>query len=90
MPWQVGLHNALGGIGGRQPADAAMRPHMIVVVSPVAQHRAGMAQLGEQRLVQALVAQAIVEALDVAILLRLARRDVVPFDPALLRPAQDG
>ena len=43
----------------------------------------------EQRLVEAFVAQAAVEALDLAVLLRLAWRDVVPLDRALLRPPQD-
>src|SRR3546814_14366466 len=42
-----------------------------------------------QRLVEALVTQAAVEALDIAVLLRLARRDVVPLDRSLLRPSQD-
>ena len=41
-------------------------------------------------LVEALVPQTAVEALHDPVLLRLARRDVVPFDPAFLLPAQDG
>jgi hypothetical protein len=48
------------------------------------------AEPSEQVLVEALVAQAADEALDEAVLLRLAGRDVVPFNPALLRPAHDG
>src|SRR3546814_12928364 len=48
-----------------------------------------MAERHEQRLVEALVTQAAVEALDIAVLLRLARRDVVPLDRSLLRPSQD-
>src|SRR3546814_13221432 len=35
------------------------------------------------------VPQPTVEALDEAVLLRFARRDVMPFDPLLLAPAQD-
>ena len=49
MPLRAGLHNPPGSIGGRQPAYSAMRPHMVVVVAPAAQHRAGMAQRREQR-----------------------------------------
>jgi hypothetical protein len=33
--------------------------------------------------------QATIKTLDVAVLLRLARGDVVPLDPPVLRPAQD-
>src|SRR3546814_12405462 len=62
---------------------------MVVVVAPEPQHRAGMAERHEQRLVEALVTQAAVEALDIAVLLRLVRRDVVPLDRSLLRPSQD-
>ena len=40
-------------------------------------------------LVEALVTQAAVEALDEAILHRLARGNVVPFDTVVLLPAQD-
>ena len=89
VPLGAGLRNPPGSIGGRQPANTAMRAHMVVVVSPEPQHRAGMAERHEQRLVEAFVAQTTVEALDVAVLLRLARRDVVPLDRSLLRPSQD-
>src|SRR3546814_3033615 len=89
VPLGAVLHNPPGSIGGRQPANTTMRPHMVVVVAPEPQHRAGMAERHEQRLVEALVTQAAVEALDIAVLLRLARRDVVPLDRSLLRPSQD-
>ena len=87
MPWRVGLRNPPGSIGGRQPAYPAMRPHVVVVIAPCAQHRSGMAEGCEQRLVQAFVAQATIKALDEAVLLRLARRDVIPLDLSVLRPA---
>ncbi len=48
-----------------------------------------MRHRGEQRLVEALVPEAPVEALDEAVLHRLARRDVVPFDLPLLGPSED-
>lgn len=51
-------------------------------------HRPGLDQAGEDEPVQALVAETGVEALDKPVLLRLARRDIEPFDGALLRPAQ--
>ena len=41
-------------------------------------------------LVQALVPQLAVEALHEAVLLRLARRDVVPFDAVVLGPLEHG
>lgn len=89
VPLEAVLHNPPGSIGGRQPANTTMRSHMVVVVAPEPQHRAGMAERHEQRLVEAFVTQAAVEALDLAVLLRLARRDVVLLDWALLRPYQD-
>ena len=89
MLWRLDLRNAAGSIGGRQPAYTAMRPHIVVVVAPSPQHRPRMAHGREQRLVQAFVAQATIEALDVAVLLRLARRDVMPLDLLVLCPAQD-
>jgi hypothetical protein len=48
-----------------------------------------LAQRGEQRLVQTLVAQPADEAFCKRVLLRLARRDVVPTDLAVLAPGQD-
>ena len=89
VPLGAVLHNPPASFGGRQPANTTMRPHMVVVVALERQHRAGMAEGYEQRLVETFVAQAAVEALDVAVLLRLDRRDVVPLDRPFLRPSQD-
>ena len=66
-----------------------MRAVMVVVVAPCRDQVAGMAQAGEQMLVEALVPQAAVEALDEAVLHGFARRDVVPFDLSVLLPRQD-
>jgi hypothetical protein len=44
----------------------------------------------KQMLVQAFVVEPAVEALDEPVLLRLARRDVVPCDTTLRLPAQHG
>src|SRR3546814_2071702 len=61
----------------------------VVIVLPGRQHDPGLSQRGKQRLVEQFVPQPTVEALDEAVLLRFARRDVMPFDPLLLAPAQD-
>lgn len=42
------------------------------------------------RLVQQLVPHLAIEALDVAVLHGLPRHDVVPLDPLILRPGEDG
>ena len=67
-----------------------MWPDVVLVISPEGQLAAGIGQAVEDFLVQTFVAQAAVEAFDVAILLRLARVDVVPFDVVRVGPFQDG
>jgi hypothetical protein len=59
---------------------------VVVVPPPGLEHGAGVRQGAEQGLVDEFVAQAAVEALDEAVLLRLARRDVMPADLALVGP----
>src|SRR5262249_40754132 len=76
-------------MGWRQIARAAVRPDGIIVEPPFGQDRSGMGERAEERLVQQLVMQTAIEALDKCLLLRFARRDVVPFDTTVLRPAQD-
>ena len=66
-----------------------MRPLLVVIAPPGLQYGTGVRQRAEQRLVQQLVAQPAVEAFDEAVLLRLARRDVMPADAGRIRPAQD-
>lgn len=63
--------------------------NLIVVALPGGQHGARLPQRGEQRLVQAFVAQSADEAFGERVLLRLARGDVVPNNLSLLAPAQD-
>ena len=78
------------GVGrGRQIAERAMRPDGVVVVFPSGEHRTGVGERDEQRLVQKLIPEAAVKALDEGVLLRLAGRDVVPGDRVVLAPAQD-
>ncbi len=67
-----------------------MRSDIIVVLSPSIQHSADLGKRGEERLVEQFIAQACIEALDESVQCRLAGRDVVPFDPHLLAPAQHG
>ena len=63
---------------------------VIVVVAPCRNQFLSLAQVREQVLVEAFVPQASVEALDEAVLHRLAGSDVMPIDLALLLPFQDG
>jgi hypothetical protein len=83
----VPLHSGVAGFGidgWWQIAERAVRPDGVVVVLPDRQGFTRMGERSEERLVQQLVAQLAVEALDEGILLRLARFDVMPFDPCLL------
>ncbi len=50
---------------------------------------AGFIKIGEQVLVETLVAQVLVKTFDEAILHRLAGRNVVPFDVVFVLPGQD-
>ena len=77
--------NPLGGVGRRQPAYPAMRPHVVVVIALCPQPCPRVAQGRERPLVKAFVAQATMKAVDLALLLRVARRDMMPFDPPVLR-----
>ena len=73
-----------------EPVEARVRSVGVVVDPPFFDDLARLLEVGEQMFVEALVAQSAVEALDEAILHRFARRDVVPFDTALVLPGQDG
>ena len=76
-------------LGWREATEARVRAAAVVVGLPRRNQLAGMRQRAEQALVQALVAEPAVEALDERILDRLAWLDVVPGDVSLLAPAQD-
>lgn len=69
-----------------EPVEARMWAMVIVVDAPGRDKLPGMAQVGEQVLVEALVAQSAIEALDEAVLHGLPRRDVMPPDLAILLP----
>ena len=65
-----------------------MRSTAVVVDPPFIDDPAGVRQAPEEVLVEALVPEAPVQALDEAVLLRLAGRDGVPLDATFLLPAQ--
>ena len=71
-----------------EPAEARVGAAGVIVDPPRLDDGPGRRQAPEQMLVQALVAQAPVQALDKTVLLRLAGRDVMPLDRTLLLPAQ--
>src|SRR3989344_2697419 len=73
---------------GSVPVDG-VGPDVVVVDAPALDDGAGFGQEGEDLLVQALVPQPAVEALDEAVLLRPARRDVVPGDASAVGPSED-
>jgi hypothetical protein len=64
--------------------------HGIVVRPPCLDDPSCCSQRWEQVLVQALVAQATIKALNEAVLLRLPRRDVMLLDPYVLAPRKHG
>jgi len=90
MAWGMPQTMLADEFGGCSAAEFGMRPDRIVVEPPGAEDHPCMAQGGEQRFVETFIPQPAVEAFAEAVLLRLARRDVVPGDASLLRPAQDG
>jgi hypothetical protein len=73
-------------LGRCEPVEARVRSYYVVVDPPFFDDSSRLVEIGEQVLVEALVAQTAIEALDEAILHRFARSDVVPLDAAILRP----
>ena len=65
----------------RQVIQAAVRPDMIVALPPVFNNFLCLRKIAKPMLVQTFVADLVVEALGEAVLLRLARGDVMPVDP---------
>ena len=59
---------------------------LVIVLPPCADDLAGMTVAGEQMLVEALIPEPAIEALDEAVLHRLSRCDIVPLDAAILLP----
>jgi hypothetical protein len=67
-----------------------MWPLRIVVGDPGSGDLPSLIEIEEQAFVEQLVAHAPVEGFDIAVLHRLAGRDVVPFDLMLFATTQDG
>ena len=84
------LAGAVRKLGGCQPAKTAMRTHIVVVRPPCLDDPSRCSQRWEQVLVQALVAQATVKRFHKAVLLGLARRDVMPLNPCVLALREHG
>ena len=66
-----------------------MWPAPIVILLPFFKRMAGIGQRAEERFIEAFIAQLAVKAFDKAVLLGLARRDVVPINACILNPFED-
>jgi hypothetical protein len=73
-------------LGRRLPSDLRVRARAIVIGVPDCQGDARRSQGCEQGLIEQFIPQAAVEVLDEAVLHRRAKRDVMPFDIALIGP----
>ena len=82
--WGMPHISFFGELDWRYAAMGGMWPVVVIVMLPCRQHGSGVRQRREQRLIQAFVTQASVEAFDEGVLCRLAWRDVMPVDPAVL------
>src|SRR3954469_8792662 len=71
------------------PGNPGVRSGGVIVSAPQGGRHAGLGQRCEQRLVEQFIPQAAVEALDEAVLHRLAGRDVVPLDLVLISPGEN-
>jgi hypothetical protein len=66
----------------------AVRPHLVVVFAPARRFDPCLCQTREPVLIQALVSECAVEALNVGVLRRATRLGQDVFDLSLLRPRQ--
>jgi hypothetical protein len=63
-----------------------VRPHLVVVEPPSLDRSAGVAEINEPVLIQTLVSELAVEALDIAVLNRLPRTDEAELDALSVSP----
>ena len=70
--------------------DAAVWPGFVVVTSPTGYFVSGIGEAREPVLVEAFVAKAAVEALNIGVLRRAARLNQDVFDLVALRPGEKG
>src|SRR5882757_8965758 len=73
-------------LGWREIAERGVRTARVVVLAPAADSFARIAQIAQAVEIEAFVAQLAVEALDVTVLGRPARRDVRKFDATAFAP----
>jgi len=66
-----------------------MWPAPIVILLPFFKRMAGIGQRAEERFIEASIAQLAVKAFDKAVLVGLARRDVVPINACILNLFED-
>lgn len=87
------LAGTIGELTEGYAAEADVRTHAAEVRPPYLYDPPRRSQLAswaaEQVLVWALIAQATIERLHEAVLLQLARSDVLPLDPGVLAPGED-
>ena len=76
----VGLFKLRGELGGRQIAEAGVRPNLVVMPAPSLNDDLGLNARGEPFQTQALVAELAVEALADAVLPRLSQIDQSGLD----------
>lgn len=77
------------GVRG-QAAKRRVRPDEVVVEPPAFDDGAGLGEGGEDLLIETFVTEPAVDAIDEAVLLRLARRDVLPGCAGSVGPFEDG
>lgn len=63
---------------------------MVIVVLPTRQHLSGVSEAVKDFLVEAFIPQFSIEAFNEAVLLGLARSDLMPCDAGLVLPFQNG
>ena len=73
----------------REPAKRGVRAVCVIIYPPSFDDASSIIKPIEEMFVEALIAQATIEALDEGILSGFAGRDIVPFDFGILDPFED-
>ena len=80
----------VSGIGQwSKSSECGVGPCRVIIDPPGFDDTPSVTETVEEMLIQALVAQPAIEALDEGILCRLSRRDVVPLNAGFTDPFQD-
>src|ERR1700722_8648826 len=69
-----------------QAGMGRVRSDAVVVAPPGLDENPGLGERGEDFFIQALIAEATVEAFDEGVLCRFAGRNIMPFEARLVRP----